>query len=79
MQITFAQDVKLLKRAIEEMGNPFGETSVNLLVLNSRNSIIYANERLINQTMLLQILLSVATPVSLVGLQLKKYHRKNSS
>ena len=37
VQITFAQDVKSLKRTIEEMGNPFGETSVDLLVLDSRN------------------------------------------
>ena len=37
LQITFAQEVKSLKRAIEEMGNPFSETSVDLLVLDSRN------------------------------------------
>ena len=37
VQTTFAQDVKSLKRAIEEMRNPYGETSVDLLVLNSRN------------------------------------------
>ena len=35
VQITFAQES--LKRAIDEMGSPFSETSVDLLVLDSRN------------------------------------------
>ena len=36
-QVTFAQDVRSLSRAIEEMGNPFAEYSSDLLVLNSRD------------------------------------------
>ena len=37
MQITFAQDVKSLRKAIEQMGNPFSENSNDLLVLYNRN------------------------------------------
>ena len=37
MQTAFAQDVKSLSAAIEEMGNPFCESSSDLLVLDSRN------------------------------------------
>ena len=36
-QTAFAQDVKSLSAAIEEMGNPFCESSSDLLVLDSRN------------------------------------------
>ena len=36
-QIAFAQYVRSLSRAMEEMGNPFAEYSSDLLVLNSRN------------------------------------------
>ena len=36
-QMTFARDVKSLSTIIEEMGNPFCESSVDLLVLDSRN------------------------------------------
>ena len=35
--MAFAQDVRSLSRAMEEMGNPFAEYSSDLLVLNSRN------------------------------------------
>ena len=34
--ITYEQGVKWVKRAIEEMGNPFGKTNIDMLVLNSR-------------------------------------------
>ena len=37
MQIAFTRDVTSLSGAIEEMGNPFCETSSDLLVLDSRN------------------------------------------
>ncbi|KAG0723068.1 hypothetical protein GWK47_043326 [Chionoecetes opilio] len=36
-QMAFAQDVRSLSRAMEEMGNPFAEYSSDLLVLNSRD------------------------------------------
>ena len=36
-QTAFARDVKSLSAAIEEMGNPFCESSSDLLVLDSRN------------------------------------------
>ena len=35
MQVTFAKDVRAL--VIEEMGNPFTEDSVDLLVLDTRD------------------------------------------
>ena len=89
VQITFPQEVKSLKRTIEEIGIPFGETSVDLLVLDSRNIadsavadtmqsierlgfdqyVKYVNKRLVNQTS--------QDYVSLVGLQVKKYHGRN--
>ena len=91
VQITFPQEVKSLKRTIEEIGIPFGETSVDLLVLDSRNIadsavadtmqsierlgfdqyVKYVNKRLVNQTS--------QDYVSLVGLQVKKYHGRNYS
>ena len=37
MQVTFAKDVRALVRVIEEMGNPFTEDSVDLLVLYTRD------------------------------------------
>ena len=37
VQMTFAQDVRSLSRVMEEMGNPFTESSSDLLVLNSRD------------------------------------------
>ena len=37
VQTAFARDVQALSRAIEEMGNPFCESSSDLLVLDSRN------------------------------------------
>lgn len=37
MQMAFAQDVKALSGVMEEMGNPFSESSSDLLVLDSRN------------------------------------------
>ena len=36
-QTAFAQDVKSLSTTIEEMENPFSESSSDLLVLDSRN------------------------------------------
>ena len=37
MQTAFAQDVKSLKKIIEQMGNPFSKNSHDLLALDSRN------------------------------------------
>ena len=37
VQMAFARDVKALSGAMEEMGNPFSESSSDLLVLDSRN------------------------------------------
>ena len=37
VQTAFAQDVKSLKKVIEQMGNPFSENSGDLLVLDSRS------------------------------------------
>jgi hypothetical protein len=37
VQMEFAHDVKSLSKAMEEMGNPFSESSSDLLVLDSRN------------------------------------------
>ena len=37
VQITFAQDVKSLRKAIEQIGNPISENSNDLLVLDNRN------------------------------------------
>ena len=36
-QIAFAQDVKSLSTTLEEMENPFSESSSDLLVLDGRN------------------------------------------